>query len=454
MKNFAIVALVAYLMASGAGASEPRKVPEPLLLYVGQAHVLNEAAVKRIVVGNGRIVQATALDDKQVLLIPESPGQSTVMLWNRQNQERHFTVQVVQHDAQRSLDEIRALLGDPANLSLRVVGDRVVLEGLSLNEEQVQRVAEVQKRFPHLVNLSGRVGIERMIGMDVRIVEIKREVLRNIGVKWNGSASGPSFGILGDLHRSSSFQPGGAAAQLPGLTTAPRVAPFATSLGLATSISSMLNFLVQNGDAVILAEPRLSCRSGGSARFVAGGELPIPFSSGLGATSVLFKEYGVKFDVNPTANEQGIIAAKIATEISAINFEVMVREVPGLTKRRAETEVNLRENETLVIAGLLSEETSRTTDRVAGLGEIPILGPLFRSRQFRDRVTDLVVFITPSFVSADLTPQDAGFARSTPLHQAAPPKASEPKASESKAGPMERSRELYRQRRDALPMME
>lgn len=87
--------------------------------------------------------------------------------------------------------------------------------------------------------------------------------------------------------------------------------------------------LVQNGDAMVLAEPRLSCRSGGSAKFVAGGELPVPFSSGLGSVGVVFKEYGVKFDVSPVASESGVISAKIATEISAINFEVTVREIPG-----------------------------------------------------------------------------------------------------------------------------
>jgi pilus assembly protein CpaC len=236
--------------------------------------------------------------------------------------------------------------------------------------------------------------------MDVRMVEIRRDAMKNLGVKWSGTAQGPSFGLIGDLQRSAAFGAGGAAAQA-GLEVRSRIAPFATTLGIATSIGSMINLMVQNGDAVVLAEPRLACRSGGSARFVAGGELPIPQTSGLGATSVSFREYGVKFDVSPVASESGVIAAKIATEISAIDFEVLVQEVPGLLKRRAETEVNLRENETLVIAGLMTEETSRSIDRVPGLGELPILGPLFRSRNFRDRRSDLVVFITPRFVGAD-----------------------------------------------------
>src|SRR5690606_41957640 len=140
-----------------------------------------------------------------------------------------------------------------------------------------------------------------------------------------------------DLQCCAACRGAGAAAEA-GLGVRSRVGPFASALGVAASITSMINLMVQNGDAVVLAEPRLACRSGGSARFVAGGELPIPQSSGLGATSVSFSEYGVKFDVSPVASESGVIAAKIATEISAIDFEVLVQEVPGLLTRRAETE--------------------------------------------------------------------------------------------------------------------
>jgi pilus assembly protein CpaC len=111
--------------------------------------------------------------------------------------------------------------------------------------------------------------------------------------------------------------------------------------------------------------------------------------------------YGIKFDVSPVASESGIIAAKIATEISAIDPDVKVNNIPGLLKRRAETEVNLRENETLVIAGLLSDEGGKSVDKVPGLGDIPILGRLFKSKDFQSRQTDLVVFMTPRFIGVD-----------------------------------------------------
>ncbi len=388
--------------SSGAPAAASRSIN----LYVGQARILDEGSVRRIAVGNGRVIQATALDERQILVIAEQPGQSTLHVWTKGGAERTYVVSVVPTDAERLLGEVRAMLGEQSGVHARLVGDRVIIEGANISEEQANRLAEISRRVPQIVNLVSKLGLERMIEMDVRMVEVKRSAMENIGVKWSTSAQGPSFGLIGDLHRSESFRTGGAGAA-SGLETRPRVPPFASALGIASSVTSMIQFMVQSGDAVILAEPRLSCRSGGSARFVAGGELPIPYTGGNGAISVMFKEYGVKFEISPQASATGVIAAKIATEISAVNFEVMVRDVPGLLKRRAETEVNLRENETLVIAGLVSDESSRSIDKVPALGDLPILGRLFRSRQFREQVSDLYVFITPRFVDAGTTSGNA-----------------------------------------------
>ena len=402
------------LCAASASRAQQAERAEPITLYVGEAHVINEPNVRRIAVGNGKVLQATALDERQVLVLPEGPGQTTLVLWGRTGPERTYVFNVLPADTGRLLAEVRAMIGDSRKVSARVVGDKVLVEGSEVPEELAARIAEIARRYPQVVNLLPRVGQERMIAMDVKFIEIRRELLENIGVKWAGSAQGPTFQVLGDVQRSPALRPGGAG-EASGLQVAPRVPPFATSLSIASSLTSMLNLLVQSGDAVVLAEPRLSCRSGGTARFVAGGELPIPVSGALGTASVGFKEYGIKFDVSPVASESGLIAAKIATEISSINFEVSVRQVPGLTKRRAETDVNLRENETLVIAGLLTEEGSRNMDRVAGASELPILGALFRSRQFRDRQTELVVFITPRFVEGSAMPASAAAARPGPM---------------------------------------
>ena len=252
---------------------------ESLNLYVGEVRVLQVGELRRIAIGNGKVLQASALDGGQLLLIPEAAGQSVVYLWGKDGRERHLAISVVPGDTSLLLEEVRGMLGNTPGVQPRIVGDKVVIEGAGVSEEHATRIAEVAGRYPQIVNLVSRVGRERMIEMDVRMVEIRRDAMQSLGVQWNPSMRGPSFGVIGDLHRSSAFRAGGAAGEA-GLDTRTRVAPFASALGIASSITSMINLMVQNGAAVVLAEPRLACRSGGSARFMAGGELPIPYTSG------------------------------------------------------------------------------------------------------------------------------------------------------------------------------
>jgi len=362
--------------------------------------VLDERGVRRIAVGNGRVVQVTALDQRQILLLPEAAGQSTLHLWGRNGVERQYLINVTATDARRTAEEINLLLNNNPRIRAHAIGDKVVVDGSSPTEEDAYRGAEVMKRFPQAISLVSRGGYERMIDMEVRMIEIGKNALDRLGVRWqSGSGTpfaidGPSFGLIGDFKRSDAFKPGGNA-EAAGFPVRPRISPFATSASLVTSLTSMVDLLVQSGDAAVLAEPRLSCRSGGTARFVAGGELPIPVIGTNGSASVQFKEYGVRFEVSPTVNDQGVISASLHAEISSINQEVTVREVPGLRKQSAATEVNLREGETLVIAGMVSNEISGSVDKIPGLGDLPILGKLFRSRRFQNRETELIVLITP-----------------------------------------------------------
>ena len=389
--------LLLFMQGRVAGAqAEPIVIDLP----VGQAYVLDEPNVRRIAVGNGRVVQVTALDQRQILLLPEAAGQSTLHLWGRNGVERQYLINVTPTDAHRTAQEINRLLDNSPRIRAHAVGDKVVLDGSNPTEEDAFRSAEIAKRYPQAINLISRGGYERMIDMEVRMIEIGRNALDRLGVRWqSGSGTpyaidGPAFGLIGDFKRSEPFKPGGSA-EAAGFPVRPRISPFAATASLAMSLTSMVDLLVQSGDAAVLAEPRLSCRSGGSARFVAGGELPIPVLGGNGSASVQFKEYGVRFEVSPTVNDQGVISASLQAEISSINPEVSVREVPGLRKQSAATEVNLREGETLVIAGMLSNEISGTIDKVPGLGDLPILGKLFRSRRFQNRETELIVLITP-----------------------------------------------------------
>lgn len=255
-----------------------------------------------------------------------------------------------------------------------------------------------------------------MIAMEVRFLEVKKSALENIGLNWQKSTAGPVFGVVGDFKTNQHYRPAssgtldssgvpGLVSNLPGTTAESsavgRIAPFAMYFGLQATLASVINLMEQKGDAIVLAEPILSCRSGGAAKFLAGGEIPLPTTSGIGTTSVQFKPYGIKFEINPTLTESGSIAARVMTELSTIDPAIKVGDLPAFLSRQTETEVNLQEGETLVISGLISEDKSKTIDQLAGLGSIPIIGKLFQSKDFRERRSEMIVFVTPRYISAN-----------------------------------------------------
>jgi len=409
-----------FTLCVGLWGSAWASVPEPaeldeLRLSVGETHVVGEKDLKRIAVGNAKVVSARRFDRDQVLLLAQQPGSTTIHLWFRDGSEKKWMVRVSPGDNEELLRDVRRWLGKKSNIEVKSVGGRIVIEGKAANVQEAQRVRELAQRSPLIVNLVQQSGVEQMIAMEVRFLEVKKSALENIGVNWQKSAAGPIFGIVGDIKSNRHYRPaspgtlesgGGPAliSNLPGSTTDnaafAKVSPFAMYFGLQSTLTSVINLMEQQGDAIVLAEPILSCRSGGAAKFLAGGEIPLPTSSSIGTTSVQFKPYGIKFEINPTLTESGSIAARVMTELSTIDPAIKVGDLPAFLSRQTETEVNLLEGETLVISGLISEDKSKTVDKLAGLGNIPILGKLFQSKDFRERRSEMVVFVTPRFISS------------------------------------------------------
>jgi len=382
-------------------------------LRVGETFVLAERGLKRIALGNGKILSAKRLERDQVLLMALQPGSTSLHLWYHDGTERRVLVQVHSGDEEQLLKDVRLWLGKSTHIETRIIGGKVVLEGRARNVQEAQKVKELAQRSPLIMNLVQQAGVEQMIAMEVRFLEVKKSALENIGVNWQKSTAGPLFGVVGDMRTNSRFRPASSGSidasgapnltsNLPGTTSEPllsKVSPFAMYFGLQSTLASAINLMEQKGDAIVLAEPILSCRSGGAARFLAGGEIPLPTTSPLGATSVQFKPYGIKFEISPTLTESGSISARVMTELSTLDPAIKVGDLPAFLSRQTETEVNLREGETLVISGLISEDKSKTLDKMPGLGNIPVLGKLFSSRDFRERRSEMVVFVTPRFIS-------------------------------------------------------
>ena len=187
----------------------------------------------------------------------------------------------------------------------------------------------------------------------------------------------------------------------------------------------LIKALEDRGVARRLAEPNLIARSGESASFLAGGEFPIPVSEEDGVVTVTYKKYGVSLDFTPTVLQDGLISLEIAPEVSSIDaassYQVGNISVPGFIVRRAHTSVDLKSGQSFMIAGLLQTQNDTATQRIPGLGRMPILGALFSSKSYQRRETDLVIIVTPYLVK----PMDPSKKALTPIDQAPPASAAD-----------------------------
>lgn len=419
-----VLLLTLTLCAQGAQAQSPAVLPERLELYVGDTRVL-EARSQRVAVGDGDVVDVSSLDGGQLLFLAQAPGTTAVTLWLRDGRRHRLTVTVTPQSLDLVLEQVRRLLEGVPHVAARIAGGRVVVEGDRVAEADRKRVAAVVAAFGGaVVDFVARMPWEQMLHFDVRIVEVRRAAIRELGVRWDTEANGPSLGVIADFDTNDLYRVAPSPPP-PGLGDVPlpkRVWPPATYAGIASTLGSRIALLENRGDAVLIAQPTLSCRSGGQARFVAGGEFPIPVTDGLGSTDVEFKEYGVILDVKPVADRSGAISAFVETEVSQIDESVRVLGVPGLLKRKSMTEVNLREGEVVVLAGLVSRTHGRDVAQVPGLGSVPLVGNLFRSRQRREQDTELLILITPRVIrgtedpaSLATDPNAAGVARAKQL---------------------------------------
>lgn len=383
-------------MGSTSGLDGER-LPQEMTLFVGDSRVLDLRTV-RVAVGNGKVVSVSPIGGRQLVLIGQATGSTVVQFWLRGGGIHRMTVSVVAGDLGATLSAVNELLQGTRGVTAMLRGSRVVLEGDAADARARERAASVAALYPGTVlDFVAKPGWEVMVNVDVRIVEFRRGRLRELGIRWRDETDGPSAGVIGDFLSNDRFRVAPPESGIP--TTAfdplPGKTAFRGYLGIASTLDSRLRMLEQVGEATVIAEPRLSCRSGGAARFVAGGEIPVPVVNGVGSTDVEYREYGVILDIKPIADAGGAIFARIETELSQIDGAQRINGVPGLLKRRSTTDVNLRSGETLVIAGLASRQRSTDDAGLPGLVRIPGAGRLFGTRGQRAEESEIVIFLTP-----------------------------------------------------------
>ena len=308
--------------------------------------------------------------------------------------------------------EVVTILGETEGLEIGVVGERIILSG-EVDESLETKLEALAGAYPEILDLTVKRQLEllneQMVLMSIKITEFNSNTLDALGINWGigdtvGSFNGPA-GVFAS-ERSSGRASAGGLSVTNGSTAPSQLAAGPVGarqsigyFGIATEITSRINVAVSSGEAVILASPRLVARNGGSADFLAGGEIPIEIVTPTSA-AIEFKQFGILLNIQPEVDRNGNILATVKTEISAVDNSVSIGGVPGFLTRRTSADISMRAGETLVMSGLMNQEVSEDMSGLKGLSSIPVIGRLFRSESFRDRKTELVIFVTPEVYDA------------------------------------------------------
>ena len=400
-KLFRTIALGLFWVAFSANAITSPPPEDVLVVSEGQSLLLGYAGVTRVSVGDGELLEVRILkENDEILLIARKAGVTDLRLWTQGDEPIRYIVQVHGEIEYVSVEDIKQLLAGVSGIQVSSVGKTVVIQGRVTKEADVARIQAISERYPTVYSYVEAPVFEHKptILMQARLLEVRRSALKELGISWDNFINGPIFGFLSDFSTNPFFRltgaPAGAVAELPLDVGTQRFS------GISTSLSSTINLLMENGNARLLAEPTLACISGGKADFLVGGEVPIPVQDDDGIATVEFKEFGIILRFAPLADRNRVVRTDLNVEVSAVDPAIQVLGIPGFSTRKTNTQMNVPEGQTMVIAGLVSSEDAKNVEKVPLLGQVPILGELFKSRQFRNQQTELVVLITPKIIDA------------------------------------------------------
>lgn len=357
----------------------------------GQTRLMPYPGVTRVSIGHPDVANAQPTGPDEILLTGLKAGVTDLRIWKEGGSQIRYLLKVIDNSWVQILEVANIVLADVEGVNAREENGIIFIEGRVLREQDIPIIEDMKKKLSKEIGsgtvvfniVRPKVSLQAMILLDVQVVEVRRDELMNAGIEWGTSASGPFYNLFGQLHGVLDFE------------------KTSSVFGIATQINSTLNLLQSHGVARVLAQPKLVTKSGSKAEFLAGGEIPIPIRGGDGELTVEFKQVGVILDFEPVADPDGFINTKINVEVSAVDESVEVLDIPGFITRKTNMEMNVQTGQTMVISGMLKAEDSKSVAKVPGLGSIPILGELFKSRDFRENTTELVIFVTPYLVDPD-----------------------------------------------------
>ncbi len=472
LASMVIVTLCAGLMASSASAlaatpdktikaeklekATTEKKPTTLEVLIDKSvPVKFNAPAATVFIANPDIADVQVISPLSVMIYGKKEGHTTLKITDKDGHDLVYKTVMVTQNLAALRETLRTVLPS-STIKVESIPNGIVLSGDVADAAAVEDARRLAVRYiPRDGDIINRIHVKanNQIQIRVRFAEVSRDVDKRFGINWEtiSNVGGFAFGLA----TGADFITAGATAltrtSLDGSTNDAIAATYNSG---HHSVNSMIDALAKNGLITILAEPSLTAMSGETASFLAGGEFPIPVPQNENVT-IEWKQYGVSLAFTPTVIGEDRINLHVRPEVSQLSAAGAVTigtvQVPALTTRRAETTIELNSGQSFAIAGLLNNQQTQSVDKYPFLGDIPVLGPLFRSTRFQNNESELVIIITPYIVKPATQEQLAlptdGFAppsdtdrifrlRETNSDPAARPLSGEPRATLSPMEPM------------------
>jgi pilus assembly protein CpaC len=404
------IAAAASIPGAQSSISRVAAGAETLHVIVGHSLFLNtKLRLRRVYVADPAILNSITLTPNQIIVTAMTPGVSSLILLDEAGQAQSYVV-----SSDLDIQGMRSAISDAMKentVNVEASGDRVILSGNVATKELADTAVKLATMYTKDVANSMNVVPEhpKQVRLKVRILEVDRSKLNQLGINLFNPGGNTSFlasTTTSQFPSTSTLSPPTTANTIGTLTTSNPLnfLLYSAKLNLGATVQDLENKSILQ----ILAEPTITTVSGQKAEFLSGGEFPFPViqpGGGSGSTAsvtIQFKPYGVKLEFTPTVNEDGTIRLKVAPEVSALDYTNTVTisgyTIPSISTRKADTEVELRSNQSFAISGLLDQRTTDLYNKTPGAASIPIIGALFKSKSITHSTTELIVIITPTLV--------------------------------------------------------
>jgi len=407
---------MAVMPATTATAQQVVSPAQEIVLSIGRGELVTvPGTMADVFVANDAVADVQIKSQRQLYVFGKAGGETTIYASNERG-DVIFSANIRVGSNIGSVDQMLNLAMPDARVNVSTMGtNTVLLTGtVAAPEDAAEAERLVQAFLGEDANVISRLktATPLQVNLHVKFAEVSRTLLREIGANLTSadSTNGFQFGVGSNRGAVIQYSPGGPVGvnvtQGGAGTSVINTAGGTTLAGLGklfgVDIAGTLDLSERLGLVTTISEPNLTALSGETATFLAGGEFPIPISQGLGNVSIQFRQFGVSLAYTPTVLSNGRISMRVRPEVSELSTQGSITlngfQVPALTTRRTETTVELGSGQSFMIAGLMSASSQNTLDKAPGLGDVPILGNLFRSREFRRGETELVIVVTPYLV--------------------------------------------------------